>query len=521
MSRIVSIWLRNWPIARLLLAQAKSSGAPADAVDPHRPLVLVVPGPGGARLTARNRAARMSGLADGELLSNARSKVAGLQARDADPAADDAALRKLALWAQRYTPIVAPWGTANGSDGLFLDIAGAAHLFGGEAQLLADLAQRLARFHLTPRLAIADHPGTAWALARYGATDRAIVPPGEQASALRDLPIAALRLPEETRALLHRLGLRRIGELIDRPRAPFASRFGAHLLLRLDQALGRAPEPLKPLVPPPLYRTQAVFAEPISSEEHVVEAARRLLVDLVPDLARDGVGARRLRLMLFRVDGEVLSLDLGLAAPSRDGAHMAQLIALRLDRLPHGLEADFGFDAAAVQVRVAEPMPERQAALAAAHNETEGLARLVDRLGQHLGADAVRVLQPQQSHIPERAVSVRRAIDGTTSEWARSEPDKARPLSLLPRPEAIDDVMALIPEGPPRRFRWHGVLHRVMHAEGPERIEPEWWRQGEAQRARDYYVVEDAAGRRFWLYRAGLYRDGEAEPRWFVHGVFA
>lgn len=459
----------------------------------------------------------------GELLSNARSKVERLQSRDVDSAADDAALRKLALWAQRYTPIVAPWNEVNGADGLFLDITGAAHLFGGEEGLLTDLDRRLASFDLAPRLAIADTPGAAWALAHYGRRERNILPSGQEERALSSLPLAALRLPEKTQALLRRLGLRRIGDLMQRARAPFAARFGAELLLRLDQALGRAPEPLKPLVPPPVYSRQAVFAEPISSEEHVVEAARRLLTSLSQDLVKDGVGARKLSLMLFRVDGEVLTLDLGLAAPSRDAAHLAQLIALRLDRLPQGLEADFGFEAAGVHVRLAEPIDERQAVLTAAepHGETEGLSRLVDRLGQHLGADAVRVLHPKPSHIPERAIGISHALNGSASEWERGEAEKTRPLNLLSRPESIDDVMALIPEGPPRRFRWHGVLHRVMHAEGPERIEPEWWRLGENMRARDYYVVEDAQGRRFWLYRDGLYRDGDTQPRWFMHGVFA
>jgi protein ImuB len=247
------------------------------------------------------------------------------------------------------------------------------------------------------------------------------------------------------------------------------------------------------------------------------------LSSLNQDLAKDGVGARKLCFMLFRVDGEVMELDLGLAAPSRDAVHMTQLIALRLDRLPQGLEADFGFEAAGVHVRVAEPIDERQAVLTASepHGEAEGLSRLVDRLGQHLGADAVRVLHPKQSHIPERAMGIRRALDGAATGWERGAPDKTRPLNLLPRPESIEDVMALIPEGPPRRFRWHGVLHRVMHAEGPERIEPEWWRLGETARARDYYVVEDAQGRRFWVYRDGLYRDGDMQARWFMHGVFA
>ena len=179
MSRIVSVWLRSWPIARLLQAQARTAaGSPADAVDPNRPLVLVAPGKGGPRLVALNRAAEESGLVAGELLSNARSKVRDLQSRAADPAADAAALRRLALWCLRYTPLVAPWDEENGADGLFLDITGCAHLFGGEAGLLADLAGRLRRFGLRPRLAIADTPGAAWAIARYGKADSMIVPSG-------------------------------------------------------------------------------------------------------------------------------------------------------------------------------------------------------------------------------------------------------------------------------------------------------------------------------------------------------
>jgi protein ImuB len=522
MSRIVSVWLKSWPIARLLQAQARTAaGSPADTVDPKRPLVLVAPGKGGPRLVALNRAAEESGLVAGELLSNARSKILDLQSCAADPAADDAALRRLALWCLRYTPLVAPWDEENGADGLFLDITGCAHLFGGEAGLLADLAGRLRRFNLRPRLAIADTPGTSWALARYGRADSMIVPPNGAERALQDLPLAALRLSEETQVLLRRLGFRRIADVIRQPRAPLAARFGAHFLNRLDQALGRAPEPLSPLAPPPVYRAQASFVEAITTQAHVVEAATRLLSNLAEDFTRDGVGARKLRLLLFRMDGELLSLTIGLAAPSRDARHIAGLIALRLDRLPSGLEADFGFEAAGLHVLAAERMPERQALLAVADEigDPTGLSLLIDRLEQRLGAGAVRRIHPRQSHIPERAVLLRRAADGPLAEWAIDVPCNTRPLLLLPRPEAAE-VMALIPEGPPRQFRWRGVLHQVAQAEGPERIAGEWWRQAGDEIERDYYFVEDAAGRRFWLYRAGLYgRDG-ATPQWFVHGVF-
>jgi protein ImuB len=546
MSRIVSVWLRSWPIVRLLRAQASVAQADA-AIDPHAPLVLVAPGQGGARIVSLNRAARESGLAAGELLSNARSKVLDLQCRDADPAADAAALRKLALWCLRYTPVAAACDETSGADGLFLDVTGCAHLLGGEAELLVDLARRLRTFGLYPRTAIADTAGAAWAMARHGPVRPAgsrIVPPGGQRAALRDLPLAALRLSPASLALMRRLGFKRIGEIMPQPRAPFAARFEPEVLSRLDQALGREPEPLIPVVAPPAYHARAHFLEPILAEEHVLEAATRLLRQLAEDLERDGVGARVLRLVLFQMDGEVQSLDIGLAAPSRDAEHIAQLIGLRLYRLGRTLEADFGFEAAAVHVLAAESLPERQAPLVIAANDTspEELARLIDRLQQRLGRDAVRSLHPVQSHTPERAVRARPAApsprpsrgegrsDGrklAQASFAAPHPNSlpaekwgegVRPPLLLERAEPAD-VLAVVPDGPPRHFRWRGVLHQVVSAEGPERITPEWWRRG-GEETRDYYVVEDTQGRRFWLFRAGLYGQTGTVPQWFMHGVF-
>jgi len=555
--------LKAWPIARLLSAQA--SGASADAIlDPRRPLVLVAPAKGGTRIVSLNRAAQRAGLTKDVLLSNARSKVLNLQVRDADPVADSDALRRLALWCLRYTPKVAPWDEASGADGLFLDIEGCAHLFGGEERLLADLAARLKAFRLVARMAIADTAGTAWAVAHHSAQDGIIVASGEEMRVLRALPLAALRLGEGSLRLMHRLGLRRIGAILHQPRAPFAARFQAELLRRLDQALGHAPEPLIPIVEPPVYRAQACFTEPISAQEHVLLAATRLLEVLARDLERDAVGIRLLRLLLFRVDGEVLSLELGLAAPSRDAQHIAQLIGLRLYRLGNELEADFGFEAAAVHVRNAESLAEHQASLGLHEDgaSPKELARLIDRLQQRLGRTAVRQLHPRQSHMPERAVRARPASPSArllsappspkpamsiqrkqkagrgeekreiltpsqmTDPQPRLRPEEAwtetiaapRPLLLLERPEPAD-VLAVVPDGPPRHFRWRGVLHQIAQAQGPERIAPEWWRQT-PEGTRDYYLVEDAQGRRFWLYREGLYEQG-ATPQWFVHGMFA
>ncbi len=390
------------------LRNAQASGAPADAVDPSRPLVLVAPGKGGARIVSLNRAAREGGLAEGELLSNARSKVLDLQSCAADPAADAAALAKLALWCLRYTPVVAPWEEASGADGLFLDITGCAHLLGGEAELLADLEKRLRAFGLYPRLAIASTAGASWAMARHGPLEARIVPPEKEAEALRSLPLAALRLSPVSQALMRRLGFKRIGELGRQPRAPFATRFEPEVLHRLDQALGRAPEPLVSVVAPPAYHVRALFLEPILSHEHVLEAATRLLRELADALLSDGVGARVLRLLLFQTDGDMRSLDVGLAAPSRDPEHIAQLIGLRLYRLDSALETEFGFEAAAMHVLVAEPLPARQERLGMGEERAspEALSRLIDRLQQRLSAGAVRRLHPHQSHIPERAVRV-------------------------------------------------------------------------------------------------------------------
>jgi protein ImuB len=535
--------------------------------------VLVAPGKGGQRIVSLNRAAHDGGLSLGELLSNARSKVRDLQVCNAEPAADEAALQKLAQWAMQYSPVVAVWDEASGGDGLFLDITGGAHLFGGEERLLADLQQRLRSFGLCPRLTIAGTAGAAWALARHGKRDRMIVPSGTERAAIENLPLSALRLPAETLTVLRRLGLRRSGELIDQPRAPFGVRFDHRLLSRLDQALGRTPEPLVPVVPPPVYRAQAHFLEPILDQEQVLAAATRLLEALMQDLARDAAGARLLRLLLFKLDGETVSVDLGLAAPSRDAQHIAQLIGLRLHRLRCEFATDFGFEAAAVHVLTAEDMAEQQNSLAiAAHTAgAEELACLIDRLQQRLGAGAVRQLIALQSHIPERAVqkikgfdlqqtrataectrtsspilpqtrgrphssqhagfasstrqggrdasSSNRAKDTHSLPWAANMPPGPRPFMLLPCPE-VADVVALVPEGPPRQFRWRGALHHVVDASGPERIAPEWWRRtGEA--TRDYYMVEDTAGRCFWLFRAGLYDRETEAPQWFVHGVFA
>jgi protein ImuB len=524
MSRIVSVYLPRWPVLRALAAQAKT---PSDKpVDPDAPFVLVVAATGGLRIAALNAAAEAFGLAIGEPLADARAKAEFLQVRDADPAADDAALRRLALWATRYTPTASPWRQDNGADGFFLDIEGAAHLFGGEAALLADLAARLEKnFGLPARLAVAATPGAAWALSRFHTGRALVLPSGEEAAALAPLPIAALRLAPETRATLRRLGFKTVGSLLDKPRAPFAARFPAELLRRVDQALGRVDEPLVPIVAPPVYHSLRYLLEPIFTHEAIVAHANRLMQTLIHVLARDDVGARGLRLCLYNVDGAVEAIDIGLTQPTRNVDHVAQLFVLKLEALAANYDAGFGFEAIGLAVTRAEPMPAGQIEITGIEDDdrTESCAVLIDALRQRLGPESVRRFEAVASHLPERAEVLTPIDDAAPAAEpeAEQQTDKPRPLLILPHAEPAEEVMALIPDGPPRRFSWRGTTYEVTGAQGPERIGAEWWRHREPKPTRDYYLVEDASGHRFWLFREGLYGREPTAARWFVHGLFA
>ncbi len=555
MSRIVSVWLPRWPILRFLAAQKidpQPSTQSDKPVDPARPFVLAVAASGGPRIAALNEAAEETGLIIGEPLADARAKAGFLQVRPVNTAADDAALRRLALWATRYTPTAAPWGEDNGADGFFLDVEGAAHLFGGEEKLIADLAARLDNFGLLARLAVASTPGAAWALSRFHAERYCVTPSGAEAEALAPLPVDALRLSGGTRSTLRRLGFKTIGALIGKPRAPFAARFAAELLRRLDQALGRIDEPLVPVVAPPVYHSLHYLIEPIVTRPAIIARVSRLMRNLVHVLTRDEAGARKLRLCLYRVDGAVETIDIGLTAPTRSVAHVARLIDLRLEALAATEDAGFGFEAIGLAVIRAEPMPARQTEFTSASEDgdrAERGAALIDALRQRLGPGRVRQFEPIASHLPERA-EMSAPFDGEASARSWPEPEEthsfARPLLLLPRAEPAE-VTALVPDGPPRRFCWRGITYDVEAAQGPERIGAEWWRgphlsahsrasgnpdedalgprfRGDERQSaltRDYYLVEETGGHRFWLYREGLYGRETAAARWFVHGLFA
>jgi protein ImuB len=466
------------------------------------------------RLAAVDQAAAALGLWAGQKATDAKALVPELATAEAEPQADAAALEALVDWCVRFSPAVA----LDPPDGLFLDITGVAHLWGDEFELMADFQRRAAANGLGFRCAIADTPGAAWALAHFG-EDRAIAPPGGQRPLLEPLPPAALRLETETWGQVERLGLRRLSQLMEIPRGPFARRFGQPALDRLDQALGRSREALTFRRPPTPWFARLAFAEPISAPEDMARVTVDVTTRLCARLEAEGHGARRFEIAFHRVDGKALPLAVGLALPGRDARRIARLFQPKLETVDPG----FGIEVVTLAAFDVEPISGRQGRLDSGRAAAleDGLAPLVDRLVNRLGEGRVWRPRPAESHVPELA-AVRARPFAPPSEarpWDRETP---RPARLFRRPEPVEDVMALTPDDPPSRFRWRGQLFRVRRAEGPERVGAEWWKgpieDVQVGHVRDYYRVEDETGRRFWLFRAGLY--GEEPPKWWMHGLF-
>ena len=484
-------------------------------------------------IAAASPAARAIGLVPGMAVTQARAQVPGVIVLPADPAGDLAELQQLAIAAaRRWSPLTA----LSGNDGLFLDITGTAHLFGGEAKMTRRIVRLLARLGFTARIAVADTAGAAWALARYGPVERgiAICPAGTQDSALAPLPIAALRADDKAIELLRRLGIERIGQLSAMPRAPLTRRFSAALVARLDQALGRRDEPLDPVIPVEPIVVAQRFAEPIATAEAIEHWLGELMPRLVTVLAEAGLGARLVELVADRIDGVPQRLRIGLARPTRDAAHLLRLIVRRIEEIAPG----FGIDALALHVRRADPLEAQPFAERLEERPTD-LAPLVDALANRIGARRLWRSQPVESDVPERSVACLPPLDPLVQDMIKLKADDVRqldrspdlhpwhhrwprPVRLLRRPEQLDHVIAELPDQPPRRFSWRGEMHKVVRADGPERVQGEWWKRTAEQHAvRDYFQVENEVGQRFWLFRRG---DGEraesGDLTWFMHGAF-
>jgi protein ImuB len=526
MRRIVSVWLPRFATERIRRRQAAEPAPPSGrrAGAEAAPLVTARVEAGRCLIVAVDAAGLAGGLHPGQPLADARALAPALRVLPADPVGDAQALARLAAWCDRYTPLVAIEATESGCGaGLWLDVTGCAHLCGGETELLADLAGRLARLGHQARLGLADTPGAAWAAARFlPAVPLPVVAPGGAQAVLAPLPVAALRLPPALVAGLDRLGLRRVGELYPLPRAALARRFGRQLGDRLDQALGALAEPISPRLPVPPDEARLGFAEPLAHREGLAGGLAALLERLCRRLEEKQQGARRLTLTLHRVDGTRQHLAIGTSRPSRDPAALGRLFAEHLERIDPGfgvevmaLAAPLSERLSALQIVLGRLPPPRPAAAVdpPALAADADLAPLLDRLGNRLGFSALGRPAPRLSHLPEQAATLAPPLAPARTAWPATAP---RPLRLLSRPEPV----AAEPGTPPAWFDWRGRRRRIARAEGPERIAAEWWRRPAAPDGpgeRDYYRLEDADGRRFWLYR----ETGAAPARWYLHGLFA
>ena len=545
--RILSLWFPRLAAERILRAERVGEPRPLAVVADERNMQVVV------SLSAEAEAA---GIRTGQPLSDARALLPALDTRAASPLAEAAFLRALRRWAGKFSP----WVAEEGGDALIVDLTGCAHLFGGEEGVLTQATTDCADLGLTVQAGIADTPGGAWALARFAGqpgqavrsgdaidqearatrskagkrhwirggtapTPPARIPvavriaePGRTRAAIAGLPVTALRLAPDTAAALNRLGLRRVADVLDLPRAATARRFGIELVTRIDQALGITPEPVSPARPPHHFACRLTLPEPIGLEADILAGLDRLLGPLCDRLRTAGRGARSVRLELLRADHSRQRLDAGLARPSADPDRIRPLIALKIG----DADAGFGIDVLRLSAPVTEALTPLQhkghldAAQAVTARMAEGTALddLVGRIGARTGLEAITRAHPADSHIPEKAATVMAA--------AFAPPVFNWPAVPAPRPVVLfapEPVTPLDTARPPRAFRWRRRAFATAGADGPERIAPEWWLDDPAWRSgtRDYWCVTCATGERLWLYEA---HGGTASGGWFAHGDF-
>ena len=478
--------------------------------------------------------ARNFGLMRGMRLADARAQVPDLLSEPHEADEDMKSLLGLCRWMERYSPWVAP----DPPDGIFLDVTGVPHLFGGEAKMLAGMGSRLAAYGFTARPGSGATIGAAWALARYAAKD------------LQALPIESLRIDGASAQTLRRLGLKTVGALAAIPRAALARRFrgesiGENVLMRLDEMMGRRDEPLNPLNPPTSFMAHRALMEPVIHAEALEAVLTGLVTQLGRLLEAEAKGATRLILKLFRSDGSRLNIPAGFSTATHDPRHMLRVLKPKIE----SVDAGFGIDAMTLEARETGSAQVQQHGFME-DDSTLGLEQLNDRvLNRH--AAELQSLQAVESHVPERAEELTaptrhpagdtlpasrrgrkkeqssllapagRACPGLDPGVNAQRPGGGRPLLIFEAPEPAN-VIAAVPDGPPMRLTWRRVTRRVVKSQGPERVAPEWWRLSGGSRPRDYYVIEDEQGRRYWLYRDGLYGEtGEDQPKWYVHGLSA
>jgi protein ImuB len=487
------------------------------------------------RLVATDQRATQDGLNVGQTLSDARAMVTDLEVREIDRSYLEHVFADFADWHSNASPIVSVLSDHSPFGDLVLDITGVTHLFGGEGKMLAQLTGRLEALGFSVAGAIAPSVGAAWALAHFAPGQ---IIEDDTGTALADLPVAALRLDEEQISGLSQMGLKRVGQLYGRDRKALQARFGASLITRLDQALGHLEERVTPRIPIAERYAERRYAEPIGLIDDVLMTTRDLAIQLSVRLEAEGLGAQSFHLFLYRVDHKVMSLSVNAARATRDAGHITRLFANRAERLVGEYDAGFGIDMIRLAASSVAEVSAAQIGAFETRDGAEDLDRLYDRMTSRLGPLAVVRSKFVNTHIPERAVKLEPMVARTPDDpEAAPDPRLLRPLRLLPAPEPIAVSLAEVPDGPPPNMIWRRVSYRFVKVSGPERIGVEWWTlappaqstnndepssptHDEADFTRDYFVAEDEVGRRFWLFREGLYRQG-VNPRWFLHGFFA
>ncbi|QFY63527.1 DNA polymerase Y family protein (plasmid) [Rhizobium grahamii] len=503
MPRVVSVFLPDLPTERIRRADP--------SIPAEQPIAVIARSGSKRWVSAADAAARKAGVRVGMPAAKAQALFRGLMLEDANQAADAMALERITLWAlTQYSPIVA----VDAPDGIVMDTEGADHLQGGEEIMVTGIANRFRAKGLTARIAIADTWGAAHACARAIQRETVIVPPGETVRAVEQLPIHLLRLPEKIVIDLRTLGFKSIAELSATPRAPLTLRFGPEIGRRLDQMYGRLAEPIDPIRSAELIEVSRAFVEPIGAAETIDKYVGRLVVQLIAELQRKGLGVRRLDLIVEKVDGVRQAIRAGTAKPVRDVAWLTKLLRDRTEKIEPG----FGIEKLSLVAIMTQPLEEEQRASSLIEEDTTDITPLIDVFGNR--GQRVYRLAPVASDVPERSIQrIAAATLPTEESWVHHWP---RPVRLLHKPDPIDAI-ALMPDRPPVSITWRGKRRKITRADGPERVFGEWWkRDSELEAVRDYFVVEDDRGQRFWVFRSGDGIDLETgSHRWFLHGIFA
>jgi protein ImuB len=536
--RFLALFLPNWPTDYLKRHDPALQG----------PLALYEKIKGGLRLVAVDPEASRAGLRTGQNLAVARAMLPGLTAREIDRPMLQAAFADFADWHSNASPLVAVMTDSQLFGDLVLDVTGVTHLFGGERPMLRTLLTRLRDLGYSVAGAIAPTIGAGWAVSHFARSQ--VVESIDLVEVLDALPIGALRLDAAQIAGLSQMGLTSIGQLRSRPRKPLQARFGLSLLTRLDQAYGLIEERMTLRLPPAERYAERRFADPIGLLDDVLMTCHDLAIQLAIRLEAEGQGGQAFHLFLYRVDHKVMSLSVNSARLTRDPDHITALFSHRAERLAGEYDAGFGIDMIRLAVSSVAELDAMQLGAFSHGEAAEDLDQLNDRMSSRLGTMAVLKTELVASHIPERAARLAPALV-VRNEPRQNWPKPLRPLRLLPVPEMVT-INAEVPDGLPASMIWRRESYRIEKASGPERLGAEWWRTGQRLQLvpveeekdpepgeppispsfvpdltlyaadwalRDYYMVEDGRGHRFWVYRQGMHRPGQP-ARWYLHGFF-